>query len=307
MEDIVLKTDKLTKKYGKFTALDSADIVIRRGSIYGLIGRNGAGKTTLMKMIAGLSDKTDGSFELFGRPDAELENVKKRIGCLIENPAFFPNMTAYQNLRYYAIQKGIVDRELINNALKTVKLDDNAGKKFKSFSLGMKQRLGIAFAIMDNPDFVILDEPINGLDPIGISEMRDTIKRLNEEEGVTFLISSHILSELYSVAESFCIIEKSKIIKQFTKEELDAECGKCIEIQTDDSSKAVWVIENVLHSSDYKVIDKNRLKLYDHLEDSFSVNRIMIENGINVYGIVEKGLTLEDYFITLVEEVQHDV
>uniref|UniRef100_UPI0013DA3BA5 ATP-binding cassette domain-containing protein n=2 Tax=Bacillati TaxID=1783272 RepID=UPI0013DA3BA5 len=177
MKDIILRTNNLTKKYKDFTALNNANITINKGDIYGLIGRNGAGKTTLMKVITTLTNKTNGEFYLFDKDDSDLTETKRRIGCLIENPAFFENLTAYQNLKYYAIQKGIVDYSQIDKVLDLVKLSDSKNKKFKTFSLGMKQRLGIAFAMLDNPDFVILDEPINGLDPIGISELRETLKK----------------------------------------------------------------------------------------------------------------------------------
>ncbi|HAB66078.1 MAG TPA: multidrug ABC transporter, partial [Firmicutes bacterium] len=171
MENIILKTNNLTKKYKDFTALDSVNVSIRKGDIYGLIGRNGAGKTTLMKVITTLTNKTSGEFEIFNHLDTNLIESKKRMGCLIEEPAFFPNLTAYENLKYYCIQKGVVDLKQIDEALKLVDLTESRNKKFKNFSLGMKQRLGIAFAILDNPDFIVLDEPINGLDPIGISDL----------------------------------------------------------------------------------------------------------------------------------------
>ena len=203
MNEIILKTNNLSKSYKNFTAINQVNIQINKGDIYGLIGRNGAGKTTLMKIITTLTNKTNGEFELFNHKDNDLTQTKRRIGCLIENPAFFSNLSAYDNLKYYAIQKGITDNNQIIQSLKLVGLEDTKNKKFKNFSLGMKQRLGIAFAILDNPDFIILDEPINGLDPIGISDLRDTFKRLNEEKNITILISSHILSELYLLATRF--------------------------------------------------------------------------------------------------------
>ena len=185
MQEVILKTKGLTKKYGKVTALNSADISVNKGDICGLIGRNGAGKTTLMKLVSGLTDATSGEFEIFGKSGRDAEKERDRIGCLIENPAFFGNMTAKQNLMYYCKQKGIVDYSQINEILKMVQLEEAQNRKFKGFSLGMKQRLGIAFAILDNPDLVILDEPINGLDPIGITQIRDTFLKLNKERGLT--------------------------------------------------------------------------------------------------------------------------
>ena len=301
MQEIVLQTNNLTKKYKDFVALDNVTISIRKGDIYGLIGRNGAGKTTLMKTITTLTDKTGGSFSLFGSEE-ELTESKRRIGCLIESPAFFDNLTAYQNLKYYSIQKGIVDEKQIDKVLKIVDLFKEKNKKFKKFSLGMKQRLGIAFAILDNPDFIILDEPINGLDPIGIKEIRDTLKRLNEEEKITILISSHILSELYLIANHFCFIDKGKIIKDISKEELDLECSKCIVIRTKDVKKGAVVLEKELSTTNYKVIDNTEIRLYDYLENSAKVNKTLLTNGIEITEIYESGISLEDYFNSLIKE-----
>ena len=301
MQEIVLQTNNLTKKYKDFVALDNATITIHKGDIYGLIGRNGAGKTTLMKTITTLTNKTGGSFSLFDSEE-ELTESKRRIGCLIESPAFFDNLTAYQNLKYYSIQKGIVDEKQIDKVLKTVDLSKEKNKKFKKFSLGMKQRLGIALAILDNPDFIILDEPINGLDPIGIKEIRDTLKRLNEEEKITILISSHILSELYLIANHFCFIDKGRIIKDLSKEELDLECSKCIVIKTKDVKKGTVVLEKELSTTNYKVIDDTEIRLYDYLENSAKVNKTLLNNNIEVMGIYESGISLEDYFNSLIKD-----
>ena len=301
MQEVVLQTNNITKKYKDFVALDSASITIHKGDIYGLIGRNGAGKTTLMKLVTTLTTKSGGSFSLFGNED-ELIESKRRIGCLIESPAFFENLTAYQNLKYYSIQKGIVDEEQINKVLKVVNLYKEKNKKFKKFSLGMKQRLGIAFALLDNPDFIILDEPINGLDPIGIKEIRDTLKRLNEEEKITILVSSHILSELYLLANHFCFIDKGRIIKDISKEELDLECSKCIVIKTNDVKKATVILEQELKTTNYKVIDDIEIRLYDYLENSAKVNKTLLTNDVEITAIYESGISLEDYFNSLIKE-----
>lgn len=304
MKEIVLKTKGLTKRYKDFTALGDVDITIEKGDIYGLIGRNGAGKTTLMKIITTLTNKSDGEFELFREKDSNLTEVKRRIGCLIENAAFFGNMSAYDNLKYYAMQKGIVNKKQIDDALELVDLTGAKKKKFKNFSLGMKQRLGIALALMDNPDFIILDEPINGLDPIGISELRDTFKMLNEEKGITILISSHILSELYNVATKFCILEKGQVVKELTKEELDVECSRCISIKTDDVKHAAVILEQELKTTNYTVVDDGEIRLYDYLEQTGKVNKALAKNDINVLGITENGISLEDYFKTVIKCVK---
>ncbi len=304
MKDIILRTNNLTKKYKDFTALNNANITINKGDIYGLIGRNGAGKTTLMKVITTLTNKTNGEFYLFDKGDSDLTETKRRIGCLIENPAFFENLTAYQNLKYYAIQKGIVDYSQIDKVLDLVKLSDSKNKKFKTFSLGMKQRLGIAFAMLDNPDFVILDEPINGLDPIGISELRETLKKLNEESNITMLISSHILSELYLLANRFCFIEKGKIIKELSKEELDVECSRAIVIKTNNVKETCLILEKELNTKNYKVIDKHEVRLYDYLDNSGKVNKELAKNDIDVISIYESGISLEDYFKSILKEAE---
>lgn len=304
MNETVLKTQNLSKRYKNFVALDNVNISIKKGDIYGLIGRNGAGKTTLMKIITTLSNKTEGNFELFGHKDNDLTNTKRAIGCLIENPAFFPNLTAYDNLNYYSIQKGIVDKKQIDEAINLVGLQETKNKKFKTFSLGMKQRLGIAFAILDNPDFVILDEPINGLDPIGISELRDLFKKLNEQKNITILISSHILNELYQVANKFCIIEKGKVVKEITKEQLDEECSKCIVIKTKQTSKAAVILEEQLHTTNYKIIDNLEIRLYDYIENSGKVNKVLINNDVEIISLYETGISLEDYFKTIIKEVK---
>lgn len=304
MKDIILRTNNLTKKYKDFTALNNANITINKGDIYGLIGRNGAGKTTLMKVITTLTNKTNGEFYLFDKDDSDLTETKRRIGCLIENPAFFENLTAYQNLKYYAIQKGIVDYSQIDKVLDLVKLSDSKNKKFKTFSLGMKQRLGIAFAMLDNPDFVILDEPINGLDPIGISELRETLKKLNEESNITMLISSHILSELYLLANRFCFIENGKIIKELSKEELDVECSRAIVIKTNNVKETCLILEKELNTKNYKVIDKHEVRLYDYLDNSGKVNKELAKNDIDVISIYESGISLEDYFKSILKEAE---
>lgn len=304
MKDVILKTNNLTKKYKDFTALNNANITINKGDIYGLIGRNGAGKTTLMKVITTLTNKTSGEFYLFDKNDSDLTETKRRIGCLIENPAFFENLTAYQNLKYYAIQKGIIDYSQIDKVLDLVKLSDSKNKKFKTFSLGMKQRLGIAFAMLDNPDFVILDEPINGLDPIGISELRETLKKLNEESNITMLISSHILSELYLLANRFCFIEKGKIIKELSKEELDVECSRAIVIKTNNVKETCLILEKELNTTNYKVIDKHEIRLYDYLDNSGKVNKVLAKNDIDVISIYESGISLEEYFKSIVKEAE---
>lgn len=303
MREIILQTKNLSKNYKSFAALDNVNLTVYQEDIYGLIGRNGAGKTTIMKIVTGLADQSGGAFEIFSKKGEDIEREKRRIGCLIENPAFFGSLTAWQNLKYYALQKGITDDGQIDEALALVNLTDVRNKKFRKFSLGMKQRLGIAFAMLDNPDLIILDEPINGLDPIGIAELRETFRKLNSERGITFIISSHILSELYMVANRFLFIEKGRVLKEITKEELDMECMRCLVVKTDNTKHVSTIIEERLGISDYKVIDSRELRIYDEHVKSDELNRLLIQNNINVSSIFEAGISLEDYFKSLVGEV----
>ena len=305
MKEVVLKTNNLTKQYNKNVVLDNVNITIKKGDIYGLIGRNGAGKTTLMKIITTLASPTSGTFELFNTSSEndELFDNKKRVGSLIEYPVFYPNLSAYDNLKYYTIQRGIVDKNQINKVLELVNLTGTGKKKVKTFSLGMKQRLGIALAILNSPDFVILDEPINGLDPIGISELRDTFKKLSDN-GITLLISSHILSELYLLANEFGFLENGKLIKELSKEELDLECSKCLVIKTDDSKKVSVLLEKELNTNNYKVINNEEIRVYDYTDDSDKVSDVLVNNKIKIKGFYESGISLEEYFKEIIKEAK---
>lgn len=305
MKEVVLKTNNLTKQYNKNVVLDNVNITIKKGDIYGLIGRNGAGKTTLMKIITTLASPTSGTFELFNTcsENDELFDNKKRVGSLIEYPAFYPNLSAYDNLKYYTIQRGIVDKNKINKVLELVNLTGTGKKKVKTFSLGMKQRLGIALAILNSPDFVILDEPINGLDPIGISELRDTFKKLSDN-GITLLISSHILSELYLLANEFGFLENGKLIKELSKEELDLECSKCLVIKTDDSKKVSVLLEKELNTNNYKVINNEEIRVYDYTDDSDKVSDVLVNNKIKIKGFYESDISLEEYFKEIIKEAK---
>ncbi len=305
MKEVVLKTNNLTKQYNKNVVLDNVNITIKKGDIYGLIGRNGAGKTTLMKIITTLASPTSGTFELFNTcsENDELFDNKKRVGSLIEYPAFYPNLSAYDNLKYYTIQRGIVDKNQINKVLELLNLTGTGKKKVKTFSLGMKQRLGIALAILNSPDFVILDEQINGLDPIDISELRDTFKKLSDN-GITLLISSHILSELYLLANEFGFLENGKLIKELSKEELDLECSKCLVIKTDDSKKVSVLLEKELNTNNYKVINNEEIRVYDYTDDSDKVSDVLVNNKIKIKGFYESGISLEEYFKEIIKEAK---
>ena len=296
----VLKTKSLTKSYGGKVAVDNVSLAIEKGDIFGLIGQNGAGKTTFMRMITSLTHPDSGEIELFGAATpAKLTAARARTGSVIETPALFHNLTAVQNLEYYRLQRGIAEKGRVQEVLEIVQLTDTGKKKFKNFSLGMKQRLGLAVAILGHPDFLILDEPINGLDPTGIVETRDLIKRLNQE-GITILLSSHILTELAQVANKYAIIHHGRLIKTLTEEQLHAECRRAMALTVDDAAKAAVVLETALGIRDYKQVSSNELRVYAYLNDpaelSFQLNRA----GIRVASIHEVGDSLEDYYIKMI-------
>ena len=301
MKEIVLQLKDITKSYGGKVAVDRVNMTIGKGDIYGLIGRNGAGKTTLARIITSLTFADSGEIALFGETTAAgLQEARKRLGCVIEAPALYPNLTAYQNLEYYQRLKGIPDRDIITETLAVVELLDT-GKKFKNFSLGMKQRLGIALALLNNPDFIILDEPINGLDPTGIMEMRKIIKRLNEQYHITILISSHILAELSLVATRYGIIDQGKMVHELTHEELAEQCQKSLALLVDDPAKATTILETVLQTEKFKVINDQEIRLYDYLDNPAEVNYQLVMGGVRVSSISEVGVGLEDYFISTID------
>lgn len=300
MSEYVLKTFGLTKVYRGKPANDGIDIGIKKGDIYGLIGNNGAGKTTLFRMIAGLATPTKGSIEIFGKKtDNEIAAMRRRIGCIIETPALYPDMTARENLEYRRRILGLPDKKAIDEVLEAVQLEDAGRKKAKRFSLGMKQRLGIAIALLGNPDFLILDEPVNGLDPKGIIEIREFLLKLNSDMGVTILISSHILSELAKLATRFGIINSGKLVEQFSTEDLDERCRKYINIRVDDVNKACFVIETVIGASKYEVLQDGSIKLYEMFEKVGGITAELVKHGISVEEIRITGRDLEAYVISL--------
>jgi len=292
----ILKTQNLTKRYGGRPAVDNVSLTVEKGDIFGLIGQNGAGKTTFMRLVASLSRPDSGQISLFGETEpAKLTAARARIGTVIEAPALYENLSAEQNLEYYRLQRGIAEKDRVQQALETVSLTGTGKKKFKNFSLGMKQRLGLAVAILHHPDFLILDEPTNGLDPTGIIEMRDLIKRLSQE-GITMLVSSHILSELAQVANKYAIIHNGRLLKSLTHEELQEECKQALAITVDDVPRAVVILETVLGVSNYKQISPSELRVYDKISDPAEITFRLSQEGIRVASIKEVGDSLEDYY-----------
>ncbi|HCL4437543.1 bacitracin ABC transporter ATP-binding protein [Clostridium botulinum] len=301
MSEYILKTTNLSKKYKKDFVVNSVNISIKKGEIYGFIGENGAGKTTFIRMITGLVAPTNGEIKLFSKEkDDELGNVRKRIGALIEKPAFYPYMTAYENLEAFRIEKGIPGKECIGKILKSVGLYEDRNKKLKNFSLGMKQKLALAIALLGDPEFLILDEPINGLDPMGIKEVRDILKKLNKEKNITMLISSHILGELYQLANCYGIIHKGKLMEQITLKELDEKCKRSLSIKVDDVNKAATILETELSTINFKILPDGTIKLYDYVDNSRLVSSTLTKANIIIDQIMPNESNLEEHFINLV-------
>ncbi|MFW5981535.1 MAG: ABC transporter ATP-binding protein [bacterium] len=301
MSKYVLKTKKLSKNYHSVNALKNVSLSLEAGKIYALIGKNGAGKTTLMRLITGLIFPTSGRVEIFGNSEEKaLQNERKRIGSIIETPGFIPDMTAKENLKYYRIMRGIPDADIENDLLELVGLSDTDKKKVGDFSLGMKQRLGIAIALIASPEILILDEPINGLDPIGVIEIRNLLKKLCEEKQITILISSHNLPELYQTASDYIFIDNGEIKEILPIKQLEEACKRHLLISTEEVEKLTTILEMELNTSNYKVMPDKSVRLYDYLEERERVARVLYDNDIIATNISLEGDTLEEYFISIV-------
>lgn len=293
--ETVLKATGITKKYGAAKALDKVSIEIKRGMIYGLIGENGAGKSTFMRTIMGLISIDEGSIELFGTTD--LQAARRRMGQSIETTALYPELTARDNLRIQAANGGVSDRE-IEDLLKMMRLENTGKKKAKNFSLGMRQRLAIANALITNPEFLILDEPTNGMDPAGMAEMREIIQRLVKERGITVLLSSHLLDELSQIATHYGILHEGHLIKELSKEELAQESRQFIKIDTSATEQAVTVLDS-LGYRDYFVQSSRVIQLFEGIDQVAAINQALVEAKVPVDGIHLVGQKLEDYFLQL--------
>lgn len=307
MSEYILRTNNLTKKYSNHLALDHVDIEIKKGEIYGFIGQNGAGKSTMLRLVTGLAFPTSGTIELFENDNPkEITNAQKRMGAIIEQPALIPNMSAVENLEVQRLQKGIPGKNCIQEKLELVGLKDAGKKKVKDFSLGMKQRLGIAIALLSDPEFLILDEPTNGLDPIGIVELRELIKKLNVEKGLTVLISSHILSELHLLATKFGIIHQGRLVEELTADELDKKCRKHLQIKVDEPETAAAVLENSLGTTDFEVMAGGTIKLYQFLDEVRTVSKTLTDHQLIIEHLSHNGDSLESYFSKVIGGAQHD-
>ncbi|CDI48202.1 ABC transporter ATP-binding protein [Clostridium tetani] len=301
MCDTVLKIKNITKKYHNHLAVNNISMEVKQGAIYGLIGKNGAGKTTLLRMICGLTTPSIGEISLFNETSQNgLNKSRRRTGCIIETPSFFPYLSAKKNLEYYRIQRGIAEKNCVDEIIKAVNLEDAGNKKFKNFSLGMKQRLGLALALMANPDLLILDEPINGLDPTGIVEFREILLKLNKERNTTIIISSHILGELSQMATMYGFINKGELVEQLSSKELQEKCKRCLSVKVNNVEKAVTIIEKELNCSNYKVLNNNEIRLYEHIDTPEIVAQALVLNGIMLSSMNQIGANLENYFINLI-------
>ena len=297
MSELILRTRELTRRYGRTLALDRASLSVEKGQILGLVGRNGAGKTTLIRLISGQSRPTSGELALFGASSpSALDRARSRTGVMVETPAFYPYLTAEQNLEYYRIQRGIPGRSCVDEALELVRLTGAGKKKFKTFSLGMKQRLGLALALMNQPEFLLLDEPINGLDPIGIAEVRDFIRALCEERGKTILISSHILSEIALLADDIGIIDHGVLLEEESLVELEQKNGKVLRFTVSNATVAAQLLQKEMGVRDVAVENGRELTVRDLRLDTGAAVRRFVEAGLVVSDAHLYEDTLEDYF-----------
>ena len=297
MSDYVIETRGLTKQYGVQTSVSDLSIHVRQGRIYGLLGRNGAGKTTTMRMLLGLTDPSSGTVSLFGKQlRGNEKKILPRIGSLIESPGFYPNLTGTENLRIFADLRGLKSPKYIKSALEVVNLPYRDKKLFSQYSLGMKQRLAIALAIMHNPELLILDEPINGLDPIGIAEVRDFIRELCDATGKTILISSHILSEIALLADDVGIIDHGVLVEEESMEELEAKNGKYFRFTVSNAAAAGRLLYERLGIHDMTVDSANELTVRDlHLDTAQAIS-LFVGAGLTVSDAHLYEDTLEDYF-----------
>lgn len=301
----VIKMRDISKRKGNVEILKHFNMTVYQNDIYGFIGENGAGKSTTMKIIMSLIKETQGQLELFDSTNNQQN--RSRIGAIIESPAFYPYMTAYENLKYYVQFKGIVEENSIEKVLKMVGLENVGKKKYKNYSLGMKQRLSLAFALINNPDLLILDEPLNGLDPQGIVELRDTLNILHKKYGITMLISSHILDELEMIATRYGFIHQGQMVEEITEEKLQEKLKRYISLDVDNVGYTSITLEQKLHTNNYQVMDDHTIYLYDFVRESSKVATTLIQEGIILNKMNISNISLENYYLSLVKGVEKNV
>ncbi len=295
----MLTAKNIVKKYGKKTVLDNVSMNIEKGDIYGFIGKNGAGKTTFMRVVLSLTYPQSGEVKLFG--DKSIKDVGLRVGSLIEKPGFYKNLTAKENLKRFSLLYGADDSK-VDEILKWVGLANTGNKKAKDFSLGMRQRLGIAIALLGDPELLLLDEPVNGLDPKGIKEIRDLILKLNKERNITILISSHLLDELAKVVTKYGIINEGKMIEEISAKELREKCKKKIIIELDDPEKAQTIITKIVPEKYVEIVSKNLIEVTSQVEKAADINTALVKGGLKVNAIYPNSDSLEEYFMKRIGE-----
>lgn len=297
--DYIMTTEGLTKIYGSKAAAEDINIHIREGEVYGLIGRNGAGKTTIMRMLSGLSNPTSGSFTMFGKSGAEAKKLMHQVGVLIEHPGLYPNLSARENLKIKSIALGVKNKEkTIDEIIELVGLENTGKKPCGSFSLGMRQRLGIALAIIGNPKLIILDEPINGLDPQGIVEVRKMLEKLRDEKKITIMISSHILEELGKLADSYGIIHEGHLLDEFTTEEFTKRAGKYVTVKTSGNDKAVEALKKE-GFNDISIDNDHNIRISGALDETEKIAGTVVGAGIGLKELIITNTSLEDYYLSV--------
>ena len=305
MSDVIVDVRNLTKQYGTQKALDDVSFQIKKGSIVGLIGPNGAGKTTIMKIMGGLAFPTGGELEMYGATDEKgLNHARTRMSFMIETPYEKEKMTARENLEKQRLQKGIPDKSRVDEVLEIVNLQDTGKKIVKNFSLGMRQRLGLANALMGKPEFMVLDEPINGLDPEGIVEIRELFRKLNKEDDITMVISSHILSELSLLCTDYIFINHGQIKGVFTADELRAACSEYYHIDTDNNEKASSILTRECGIETVEALEDGSLRIYEGLDDIHNISKTLYDNGIIPVELSKNEVNLEDYYMRMVQDRQ---
>lgn len=301
----ILQTNHLTKTIGGKELVSNVNLHIKKGEIYGFLGPNGAGKTTVMKMITNLWKPTEGTIEIFGETlTPQSYDVLKRMGIIIEFPTFYDHMTGYDNLKLHCEYMGYYNHGSIENALDMLDLSAAAGKPVKNYSLGMKERLGIARAILSKPELLILDEPTNGLDPVGMKQIRDLLKTLCSEYGITIMISSHILSEIESIADTVGIINHGIMMKEIGMKEIEQMSLAYVELSVPDTKKAVYVLSEKLHLTNFKIIEDGQIRIYDNRASTQELSKVLSLNDVEVIALGKKVETLEDYFLKMTAEVK---
>ena len=306
MKGYILETDRVSKDYSAVRALDQVSIHVKRGEIYGLIGDNGAGKTTLLKALAGCIRPDGGEVRLFGcQGEKELERCRRRMGVMIETPGYFPELSVEKNVEYYRIMKGVPGKERTEQTLRMAGIWEKRKSRGRELSMGMKQRLGLAIAMIGEPEVLVLDEPINGLDPSGIIEFRELLIRLNREKNITILLSSHILAELQQTASVFGFLHKGKLIEEISASALREKCADYLEIKVSDAERYAALFDRCFPDEDYKVLPGHVLCLTDPAREVEAYSRLAAENDILITGLERHSHSLEEYYMNLKGGARH--